>query len=179
MAKARNARRKASIGPVEKLDGPTPEQIAKGGYVREDFIHGETAKGVTTFVNHGHEEGGRHFKTRHLDRLHKAGQFTDLQYAAGVWYRDQHDRCRYDQPQVCDLNRVQGGNVTRMSDWKEIARDTWRSARLAIPADMVGFVDAMVLRNRWPKMHHRERFRTLDRVRGALDVLARHIQHGR
>ena len=45
MAKARNARRKASIGPVEKLDGPTPEQIAKGGYVREDFSP-ITARGV-------------------------------------------------------------------------------------------------------------------------------------
>lgn len=53
MAKARNARRKASIGPVEKLDGPTPEQIAKGGYVREDFIHGETAKGVSPHINRG------------------------------------------------------------------------------------------------------------------------------
>ena len=46
MAKARNARRKATIGHVEKLDGPTPEQIAKGGYVREDFIHGETERGL-------------------------------------------------------------------------------------------------------------------------------------
>jgi len=53
MAKARNARRKATIGHVEKLDGPTPEQIAKGGYVREDFIHGETAKGVTPHINRG------------------------------------------------------------------------------------------------------------------------------
>jgi hypothetical protein len=81
---------------------------------------------------------------------------------------------------MADLHRVQGGgNVLTTNDWTQMARDRWRLARLAFPADMLGFMDAFLLRNRWPKMHHRERFRTLSRIRDALDHLAHHIRTNR
>lgn len=47
MARARNARRKAQIRVVEELDGPTPEQMAKGNVSRIDMIHADTAQRVT------------------------------------------------------------------------------------------------------------------------------------
>lgn len=53
MGKATNARRKALVPAIERLDGPTPEQMAKGGYAREDWIHGDLAQRVSTHVNRG------------------------------------------------------------------------------------------------------------------------------
>lgn len=53
MARARNARRKAQIRVVEELDGPTPEQMAKGNVSRIDMIHADTAQRVTVHVNRG------------------------------------------------------------------------------------------------------------------------------
>lgn len=173
MAKAKGKRKAPS--PIEELDGPTPEQLGKGGYDRLAMPNPDGGnRAALVHINRGFEENGRVFKTRHFDRLHKAGQFTDAQYAAGVWYRDQYERCQYDRPNIVDLNRVQGGGAG-ICEWQEIARDRWRAARATIPGDVVGFFDALVLRNRWPKMHHRERFRSLDRVRDALDRICSHL----
>ena len=174
MAKAKGKRKAPS--PIEELDGPTPEQLGKGGYDRLAMPNPDGGnRAALVHINRGFEENGRVFKTLHLDRLHKAGQFSDAQYEAGVWYRDQHERGRYGQPQMSNLYRVQGGTVTSITDWTQDARDRWRAARACIPADMVGFMDALLLRNRWPKMHHRERFRTIERIRDALDCICIHI----
>lgn len=45
--------RKRIPNPVEALDGPTEAQKANGNYERTTFIHAETAKGVTPFINRG------------------------------------------------------------------------------------------------------------------------------
>lgn len=161
---------------IQPLDGPTPEQIAKGGVEREDFIHADLGQRVTAYVKRSFEDNGRVYRMHHLDRLKRAGEFTDEQYAAGEWYREQYAKGRYEQPKMANLHRVQGGNILSHNDWTQIARDRWRAARMAFPADMLGFMDAFLLRNRWPKMHHRERFRTLSRIREALDALAHHIR---
>lgn len=42
MGKASNARRRTSRGNPEQLDGPTPEQLAKGNVERETIIHIES-----------------------------------------------------------------------------------------------------------------------------------------
>lgn len=172
MAKA--TRKKFEV--IEEIDGPTPEQIAKGGYARLTMPNPDGGnRQAQVHINRGFEQNGRLFKSRHFDRLHKAGQFTDEQYEAGVWYRDQHERGRFDQPKMSNLYRVQGGVVVSTSDLTQDARDRWRNARMAFPRDMVGFMDGLLLHNRWPKLHHRERFRTLDRVRSALDCLCAHL----
>lgn len=165
------ATKRRTPSPVEALDGPTEAQKANGNYERTDFIHADTARRVTAFVNRGGEVNGRQFKSWHLDRLHKAGVFDDLQYAAGVWYRQQHERGRYEAPKTSNLDSVGGGGGggINVSDATQFARDRWRSARAALPDDMVGFMDAFLLRNRWPKMHHREKFRTVARMRDALE----------
>lgn len=38
---------------IQPLDGPTPEQMARGGYEREDFIHADLGQRVTAHVNRG------------------------------------------------------------------------------------------------------------------------------
>ncbi len=38
---------------VQPLDGPTPEQMARGTYDREDFIHADLGQRVTAHVNRG------------------------------------------------------------------------------------------------------------------------------
>ena len=45
--------RKRTPSPVEALDGPTEAQKANGQYERGTFIHAETARGVTPFINRG------------------------------------------------------------------------------------------------------------------------------
>lgn len=159
--------------PVEALDGPTEAQKANGNYERTDFIHADNAQRVTAYVNQGGEDNGRPFKFRHLDRMHKAGVFDDVQYAAGIWYRHMHERGRYDAPKTSNLDSVSGGGASgfHVTDAAQFARDRWRAARAAMPLDMVGFMDAFLLRNKWPKMHHRARFRTLQRMREALEQI--------
>jgi hypothetical protein len=166
---------KASPLPAVEMVGPTDAQRANGNYVSADIIYIENFTRATAYVNKGFEDNGRLFKSRHLDRLHKAGRLSDAQYAAGVWYRDEHEKCRYDQPQMVDLHRVGGGSTLSVPDWKEIARNNWRLARLSMPTEMIGFMDALILHNRWPKMHHRERFRTIGSIQRALDDLASHL----
>jgi hypothetical protein len=171
MPKIRKAIAKRIPSPVEALDGPTEAQLANGNYKREDFIHADNAQRVTAYINRGGEKNGRAFKSWHLDRLHKAGAFDDLHYAAGVWYRHMHERGRYDAPKMSNLESVGGsfGAGVNISDATQFARDQWRKARAAIPLDMLGFMDAFLLHNRWPKMHHRERFRTIHKIRDALE----------
>lgn len=52
MGKATNAKKRIP-SPVEALDGPTEAQKANGNYERTDFIHADTARRVTAFVNRG------------------------------------------------------------------------------------------------------------------------------
>jgi len=175
---AKTKRRKAP-SPIEQLDGPTEAQLANGHYCDELKPHPDGGNRVAQVkVNRGGELNGRLFKVRHFDRLQRAGQFSQEQYLAGMWYRDQYERGRYDSPTMSNLFRTGGSSsVVAMgaSETSQVARDRWRAARMALPADMVGFMDALLLRNRWPKMHHRERFRTLDRLRDALDTLCSHL----
>lgn len=165
-------RRGTPAGPLQRLyeaqrlaeeqstiDVLTPEQRAKGCYTNQGA-------------------GRRYFRLRHVDRLHRNGKLTYEQHQAATWYRDQWDRGRYDNPTVSDYTRPRGENTPDpgLKSSQQMARDKWRVARTAWPADMVGFMDALLLRDRWPSVHHRERARTLDRVRGALDAMARHLR---
>lgn len=47
------ATRKKAPPVIQPLDGPTPEQLAKGGVEREDFIHADLGQRVSAFVNRG------------------------------------------------------------------------------------------------------------------------------
>lgn len=54
------------------LDGPTPEQLAKGGYERKFITHVETATKPMAHV----------VATEPVERWHKEGRLSDTQYAA-------------------------------------------------------------------------------------------------
>jgi hypothetical protein len=179
--KNRNAAKRKAIVPIEELIAPTPEQMLHGSYVAQFIIDDATGLKGLVHVNEGGEINGRLFKLRHFDRLNKAGCFTRDQYLAGKWYRDAYERGRYDQPQTSNLHRVQGsvGSSELVQGGTQNARDGWRAARMSWPSDMTGFMDALILRNSWPKMHHRERARTLSRICEALDCLSKHLQNRR
>lgn len=174
MAKPRRRPR----APVEHLDGPTPEQMGSGAYTQDFILYSEDGRKYLAHVKQGVEIDGRLFKERHFDRLNKAGQWSNEQYRAGCWYRDTHERGRYDAPSTSDLLKVNGcvSSIELSYSDRQRARDRWRVARQSIPGDMVGFIDALLLRNRWPKVHHRQRARTLDKVRDALDALVWHLE---
>lgn len=49
----RKATKRKTPPVIQPLDGPTPEQISKGGVEREDFIHADLGQRVTAYVNRG------------------------------------------------------------------------------------------------------------------------------
>ena len=176
------AKRKKQPQAIEVIDGPTQSQLTNGHYDRHRMPDPEGGNRVAqVHVNRGGEINGRLFKSMHFDRMEKAGQFSRDQYEAGVWYRYQYEMGRFDNPQMSNLFKIGGSVVSIMgpSERSQVARDRWRAARMALPADMIGFVDALLLRNSWPKMHHRVRFKTLDKLRDALDRLASFIRADR
>ncbi len=67
------ATRRRIPSPVEALDGPTEAQKANGNYERTDFIHADTARRVTAFVNRGGTP---------LTRWLNEGKITDNQEVA-------------------------------------------------------------------------------------------------
>jgi hypothetical protein len=160
---------------------PTPEQLASGAYVAEYVIHDDTGLKSLAHIKHGIETDGRLFRESHFDRLHRAGKWTRDQFLAGEWYRQTYERGRYDAPAVSDLLRI-GGSIASIEvaySSKQRARDEWHHARKSLPADMVGFVDGLLIRNRWPKLYHRERHRSIARIAQALDRLADFLRRER
>lgn len=141
------------------IDVLTPEQLASGDYEAKD-------------------KGRRYYRLQHIDRLHKNGRLTYEQHQAAAMYRDLYDAGRYDAPRTQDWTRVRGENVVNftMPTKQQDARDRFNDARKEIPRKLVGFVDRLLLRNEWPKVHHRAAARNLTDLRNALDTLAAHFR---
>lgn len=149
------------------LDVLTPEQFNSGRYAS-----GFDGKGKATTT------GRRYFRLTHLDRLHKNGKLTYEQHKAGEHYRELWDIGRYDAPRTSDYQRVRGSNVIEftMPTRREDAREMWRAARREIQVRDVGFADRFLLRDDWPKVHHRASARNLATLRNVLDTLAVHFR---
>lgn len=175
MGRSSKARKVDNRGPLQRaydaekvdeeqshLDVLTPEQRLKDIYAAER----EDGK------------GRRYFRLQQLDRLHRNGKLTYEQHQAGKWYRDEWDRARFDAPQISTYGERITSNVITMTsaDYRQDARDRWRSARMEWPRDMIGFMDAFLLRDRFPRLHHRAAARQLSDVRRALDAMARHLR---
>lgn len=169
MGKGRKKRQVAVVDYVM----PTPEVLAGDDIEAGYILHDETGLKAYTYR--------RTFKARHFDRLHRSGAWTEEQYLAGCWYRDAYERGCYGRPASSDLMKVHG-SVSCMEvafSTKQEARDKWRAARMALPKDMIGFVDGLILRDRWPKLYHRERARSLIKLAKALDDIARFLRFNR
>lgn len=147
-------------GEQSFLDVLTPEQIASGDYANENG-------------------GRRYFRLRHLDRLHKNGKLTYEQHQAGAHYRELYDLGRYDSTRTADLTRIRGENVVHFTlpTKAQDARDQWHAARKEIQARYVGIADAFLIRDKWPKLHHRRQATHLTAIRCALDTLAAHFRY--
>lgn len=160
---------------------PTPEQIASGAYAEDYVIHDATGLKAMVYRKRGIEQNGRLFRESHFDRLNRAGRWTRDQYLAGNWYRHTYECGRYDAPATSDLLRVHGSvaSIEAAYSSRQRARDQFRAARKALPADTLGIIDGLLLHNRWPKMHHRERHRIIARIAQALDKLAEFLRRER
>lgn len=124
------------------------------------------------------DKGRRYFRLQHIDRLHRNGKLTYEQHAAGTWYRDRYEAGRYDNPRTQDWTKVRGENVVNftMPTIAQQAREQWRVARMHWPADMIGFMDRLLLRDELPRRHHRAAMRQLADIRRALDAMAKHLR---
>lgn len=120
MGKATKAKR---IALVERLDGPTPEQSAKGDYQRTDFIHADYAQRVTAYINRGgtpvarwasegrltdgQQRGIAH--TLYLWRLAGLKQRTTANYGERIpGAADSERRCTNEIEARDDLHRIKG-----------------------------------------------------------------------
>jgi len=69
--KNRNAAKRKAIVPIEELVAPTPEQLARGGFVRE-IVSAEDGGKVSPYVNTGHDPVARWVAAGKLDQRQKA-----------------------------------------------------------------------------------------------------------
>lgn len=67
--KNRNARRK--IEPIEQLDAPTPEQIARGSFQR-DYVMDDSGLKALAYRNTGHDPVARWLTSGKIDQRQKA-----------------------------------------------------------------------------------------------------------
>lgn len=123
-------------------------------------------------------KGRRFYRLQHLDRLHKNQKLTYEQHQAGKWYRDRWEAGQYDRPASTDYSRPRGESIGDFTplDRQQRARDEWRRARCEWPKDMVGFMDRFLLRDHFPRLHHRAAARQLSDIRRALDAMAKYLR---
>lgn len=143
----------------------TPEQLASGDY--------DTMSGA--------KSGQRYFRTSHLDRLHRNGKLTWEQRQAGDWYRTKWAESRYDAVRTPNWEQevwCSGASEIALYDASMAAREAFRRARGEIPADLVGFMDRLLLKDEWPQARQqRARNSYLTMTRNGLDALCRHLRY--
>lgn len=162
----------------------TPKQYAALDATPERFAKGDEA----AFVNPAEIDSSeqpigrvRRFIARpRLDRWHSSGVITQRQYSAGDRYRTLHQRA-FSEPRVVSAygERTTGGEPDyglARTDAQQKARERFRMARLSVPADMLGFIDRLLLKNNLPPYRGRAQMRSITDARNALDTLAEHFE---
>lgn len=155
----------------------TPERLSKGDI--SEFVNpakidsAEQPIGLT-----------RRFASAHLDRLHKNGRINWVQWYAGDWYRQTHQRARYASAGVgaygertsAPENPVSFGYGLPRQEAAVQARCRLRSARAQFPQHMIGFMDRFLIHDSLPKYGGRAAARSLTEIRNALDQLAGYLR---
>jgi hypothetical protein len=172
----------ARSGARRKRRGP--KQYAAVDATPERFAKGDAAE----FVNPAEIDSSeqpigrvRRFVTRpRLDRWHTSGVITQRQYSAGDRYRTLHQRA-FSEPRVVSAygERTTGGEPDyglARTDAQQKARERFRMARLCVPADILGFIDRLLLKNNLPSYRGRAQMHTISQTRDALDKLAEHFE---
>jgi hypothetical protein len=114
---ARKATKRKTPPVIQPLDGPTPEQIRKGGVEREDFIHADLGQRVTAYVNRGGTPLAR-WKPHLTDT-----QWAAIQHCIRLWdITDSSPRLTASYGERIGGSSAEG-NANRVIDARE---DLWR-----------------------------------------------------
>jgi hypothetical protein len=153
---------------VRVLDA-TPERLAKG----DDFEFINPAKIDSSEQPIGHV---RRFRASHLDRLYRSDRLNWVQWHAGDWYRNQHDRCRFALSVVGGYGERSSASEPSYglprSHAQAVARQQFREARLRFAGE-ARFMDRLLLEDEMPVYGGRASLRNVQRIRAALNELAK------
>jgi hypothetical protein len=177
----RHAKRKpmkAKGPPVVMVTGidATPERLAK------DPDNDIVPAGIEKL---GERQGkARQFRATHLDRLHKSGNLSYLQWYAGNVYRETHARCHFALSVVASYGERSGaaehpGNFGFGLPRQEAqvrARDQMRLMRSEFPRELQGFMDRLLIHDSMPRYAGRAAMRNMAEIRKGLDALALYLR---
>lgn len=152
----------------------TPERLAKG------------ESDVVEALREGAERMGkaRRFRLSHLDRLHKSGALTWVQWQAGDHYRNAHQRSAFPLSVVASYGeRVGAGDSPTVfgfglprQEAQARARESYRAMRSQFLPQMVGFMDRLLIHDDLPRYGGRKAMHALADIRTQLDALAHYLR---
>jgi hypothetical protein len=155
----------------------TPERLAKGD--ASEMVNpakidsSEQPIGLTR----------RFRRTPHLDRWHKGQIIDQRQWWAGDAYRKLYEGSQTMPRVVASYGeRTTGGECDyglARTDAQRRRRVAFRAARGAIPLDVLGMIDRLLLRDELPAFRGRRQQSAITQVRKGLDSLALHFEHRR
>lgn len=167
--------RAAPVICVTGIDA-TPERLAKDP--DNDIVPAAIEK-------LGERQGkARQFRASHLDRLHKSGSLSYVQWYAGNVYRETHDRCRFSLSVVASYGeRTMAGDHPGSFGYglprqeaQARARDQMRLMRSELPRELQGFMDRLLIHDSMPRYGGRAAMRNLAEIRKGLDALASYLR---
>lgn len=147
----------------------TPERLAKGddSEIVNPAEIDDTEQAITLT---------RRFRSSTLDRMHKNGKLTWVQWYAGDQYRNAHHRAAFSMSVVAAYGeRTTGGECSYglpRTESQLRARNFVKACRDQIPFEMRGFMDRLLVHDQMPKYGGRAAMRNLSQIRKALDQLA-------
>jgi hypothetical protein len=171
-------KRKAKPAPVHGVTGldATPERLAK------DPDNDIVPAGIEKL---GERQGrARQFRATHLDRLHRSGSLSYIQWFAGNHYRETHARCHFALSVVSPYAERTGaaehpgsfGFGLPRQEAQVRARDQMRLMRSQIPHQLQGFMDRLLIHDSMPRYGGNQKVRMLTSIRNGLDELARYLR---
>lgn len=175
MARLKRKQKPAPVHGVTGLDA-TPERIAK------DPGNDIVPAGIEKL---GERQGrARQFRATHLDRLHKSGALSYVQWYAGDQYRQTHTRCAFSMSVVASYGERTGaaehpgafGFGLPRQEAQLRARDSMRLMRSQIPHQLQGFMDRLLIHDNMPRYGGRAAMRNLAEIRKGLDALALYLR---
>ena len=168
MAKSRTRKQKVKTEFIPHVDA-TPERLAKGDHwemVNPAEIDDSEQRNVLT----------RRFRSSTIDRLHKNGRLSWVQWYAADQYRNAYHRAAFTVSVVASYGeRTSAGEVSyglARTESQARARDFVRFCRASIPADLRGFMERLIIHDQMPKYGVSKAMGTIKDIHRALDKLA-------
>lgn len=169
---------KPRAAPVLCVTGfdATPERLAKDP--DNDIVEAGIGKA-------GEARGrARQFRSSHLDRLHKSGSLSYVQWYAGNHYRETHARCHfalsvvaaYGERTMAGEHPGSFGFGLPRQEAQARARDAMRVMRAEWPQHMQGFMDRLLLHDAMPRYGGNQARKNLSEIRKGLDTLAKYLR---